>query len=370
MVSEVEGNISPEMDGFDALQSVFPGGSITGCPKSATIAAIDELEATPRRAWTGSIGHIDPRTGQSQWNILIRTLEAKFEDNRWNATVQAGGGLVIGSDPWREVDEAKWKAQAICQAAWNYSPAGETIHTPIGSISASIHPIPPVTPSVQRLIETQDAGLVRPTPPSHPNPIQWHEGLILEDRDELRVLFVDNLDSFSWNIVHAFSTLGAEVVIVPGRLNISDSSALIESVKPTHIVLGPGPGRPEHSELTMAFANAALVGETPPLLGICLGHQAIGLAAGWTLGPTEFGAVHGVPDGIIFDGENQIMTRYHSLALTPTNDLLQIIATDSTTDSLVMGVKHPSHSVTGVQFHPESAGSVEGLSIFKDFLAQ
>jgi len=370
MVSEVEGNLSPEMDGFDALQSVFPGGSITGCPKSATIAAIDELEATPRRAWTGSIGHIDPRTGQSQWNILIRTLEARFEDNRWNATVQAGGGLVIGSDPWREVDEAKWKAQAICQAAWNYSPAGETIHTPIGSISASIHPIPPVTPSVQRLIESQDAGLIRPAPPSYPSPIQWHENLKLEHANGSRILFVDNLDSFSWNIVHAFSTLGAEVVIVPGRLNISDSSALIESVKPTHIVLGPGPGRPEHSELTMAFANAALAGETPPLLGVCLGHQAIGLAAGWKLGPTEFGAVHGVPDGIIFDGEHEIMTRYHSLALTPTNDLLQIIATDSSTDSLVMGVTHPSHSVTGVQFHPESAGSVEGLTIFKDFLAQ
>jgi anthranilate/para-aminobenzoate synthase component II len=120
----------------------------------------------------------------------------------------------------------------------------------------------------------------------------------------------------------------------------------------------------------MAFANAALAGETPPLLGVCLGHQAIGLAAGWKLGPTEFGAVHGVPDGIIFDGEHEIMTRYHSLALTPTNDLLQIIATDSATDSLVMGVTHPLHSVTGVQFHPESAGSVEGLTIFKDFLAQ
>ena len=370
MVSEIEGTLSPEMDGFDALQSVFPGGSITGCPKSATIAAIDELESTPRRAWTGSIGHIDPRTGQSQWNILIRTLEAKLDNNRWNATVQAGGGLVIGSDPWREVDEAKWKAQAICQAAWGFSPAGDTIHSPVGSVSASIHPIPPVTPSVQRLIESQDAGLIRPTLPSFPTPIEWHDGLILEKASRPRVLFVDNLDSFSWNIVHAFSTLGAEVVIVPGRLNISNSDALLDSLKPTHVVLGPGPGRPEHSELTMAFATAALEGKTPPLLGVCLGHQAIGLAAGWELGPAQFGAVHGVPDGIIIDDEHEIMTRYHSLALSPTNDHIRIHATDATTDSLVMGITHPTHFVSGVQFHPESAGSVDGLAIFKDFLAQ
>ena len=88
------------------------------------------------------------------------------------------------------------------------------------------------------------------------------------------------------------------------------------------------------------------------------------------MGPAQFGAVHGVPDGIIIDDEHEIMTRYHSLALTPTNDYIRINATDATTDSLVMGIKHPTHFVSGVQFHPESAGSVDGLAIFKDFLAQ
>ena len=370
MVSEIEGTLCAGMDGFDALQSIFPGGSITGCPKSATIAAIDELEGAPRRAWTGSIGHIDPRTEQSQWNILIRTLEAHFDENTWYATVQAGGGLVIGSDPWREVEEAKWKAQAICRAAWNHSPAGDTTHSPKGSSSMSIHPIPPITPSVQHLIESRDGGLIPPPLLHSPTPIVWHSGLSLDSTDGQRVLFVDNLDSFSWNIVHAFATMDTEVVIVPGRLEVSDVTTLLQSVKPTHIVLGPGPGRPEQSTLTMAFADAALAGNTPPLLGICLGHQAIGLAAGWTLGPSEFGAVHGVPDGILHGDQHQLMTRYHSLALTPTNDRLTVTSTDAVTNRVVMSLSHPDLPVYGVQYHPESAGSVNGLQVFADFLGQ
>jgi len=370
MVSEVEGILSAGMDGFDALQSVFPGGSITGCPKSATIAAIDELEETPRHAWTGSIGHIDPRTGQAQWNILIRTLEAKFDGNAWQATVQAGGGLVIGSDPWQEVEEAKWKAQAICQAAWGFSPAGGTNHSPRGTSSVNIHPIPPITTAVQHLIASRDSSLLPPPLPVAPTPIVWQPGLVLDTATIPRVLFVDNLDSFSWNIVHAFATIGAEVIIVPGRLEVEDSTYLLDSLKPTHIVLGPGPGRPEQSNLTMELAHAALIGETPPLLGICLGHQAIGLAAGWTLGLAEYGAVHGVPDGILTGDKYQVMTRYHSLALTPTNTCLEVTSTDAATNQIVMALSHPELPVYGVQYHPESAGSAKGISIFAKFLGQ
>ena len=234
----------------------------------------------------------------------------------------------------------------------------------------SIHPIPPITSSVQHLIESRYGGLIPPTLPTSPAPIVWNRDLTLESTEGPRVLFVDNLDSFSWNIVHAFATMNAEVVIVPGRLEVSDVATLLRSLKPTHIVLGPGPGRPEQSNLTMAFAEAALAGTTPPLLGICLGHQAIGLAASWTLGPSEYGAVHGVPDGILCGDEHQLMTRYHSLALTPTNNRLIVTSTDASTQRLVMALAHPNLPVYGVQYHPESAGSVDGLSIFADFLGQ
>ena len=164
--------------------------------------------------------------------------------------------------------------------------------------------------------------------------------------------------------------MGAEVIIVPGRLDIDDASSLLATLKPTHIVLGPGPGRPEQSELSMSFAHAALAGQTPPLLGICLGHQAIGVAAGWKLGPSEHGAVHGVPDGVLSGDQHQIMTRYHSLALTPTNNHLEVTSTDAATNQIVMSLSHPELPVTGVQYHPESAGSANGLSIFVDFLGQ
>jgi len=370
MVSEIEGQLAEGKDGYDALHSIFPGGSITGCPKSATIAAIDELEATPRRVWTGSIGHIDPRTGVAEWNILIRTLEARMCEGTWQATVQAGGGLVIGSDPLQEVEEAKWKAHALCKAAWGHAPAGDAVRVPSGSGAVSFHPIPPVTATVRRLIESRDEGLVQGPLPECPSPLRWHEGLHLEPSEGKRVLFVDNLDSFSWNIVHGFATLGAQVIVVPGRIGPADAQALLSELNPTHVVLGPGPGRPEQSTLTTAFATQALKGRGPPLLGICLGHQAIGQAAGWTLSPTRFGAVHGVPDRIQTGDDIEVMTRYHSLALTPTNDTLEVISTDAATASLVMALAHPTLPIRGVQYHPESAGSVEGLTILADFLAQ
>ncbi|MEE2811851.1 MAG: chorismate-binding protein [Candidatus Thermoplasmatota archaeon] len=375
MVSEIEGQLRHDCDGFDALQSLFPGGSITGCPKSATIAAIDELESTPRRVWTGSIGHIDPRTSISEWNILIRTIDTRFESGHWEATIQAGGGLVIGSDPIQEVEEAKWKAHALCQAAWNYAPITTSIHSPRGLNAVSLHPIPPITNTVRQLIESRDVGLIQQSIPDAPAPVKWAPGLRLNRLDTgPRILFVDNLDSFSWNIVHAFATLGAEVIVIPGRGGPIDSEHLIESLHPTHIVLGPGPGRPEQSQLTMNLAKLAFSGNAPPLLGICLGHQAIGLTAGWPLIPSPLGAVHGVPESITSRDETLMMTRYHSLILYPdestvANSELEIIARDATTESLIMAVKHQSIPIFGYQFHPESSGSVDGVSILADFLA-
>jgi len=198
-------------------------------------------------------------------------------------------------------------------------------------------------------------------------------------------LFIDNLDSFSWNIVHAVAQLGAEVVVVEGRGEsaIEDVNHIIQSIKPTHIILGPGPGRPSHSPLTQLFADRAINGnitnpdgEIIPLLGICLGHQALGEAAGWKLISAPLGAVHGVPDDIQIE-ENLLfsripsvtkMMRYHSLILNSTNQDLNIIATDAKTQSLVMALAHPELPVWGVQFHPESCGSPEGWKLLDNFL--
>ncbi|DAC64860.1 TPA: aminodeoxychorismate synthase, component I, partial [Candidatus Thalassarchaeaceae archaeon] len=120
LVSGVGGQLSSETSAGEALSALFPGGSITGCPKIVTMAAIDELEKAPRSAWTGSIGHLNQSAGQADWNILIRTMEARSGPDNWHATVQAGGGVVIDSSPADEVEEARWKAAAVTEATWGF----------------------------------------------------------------------------------------------------------------------------------------------------------------------------------------------------------------------------------------------------------
>ena len=156
----------------------------------------------------------------------------------------------------------------------------------------------------------------------------------------------------------------------------------LETHRPTHIILGPGPSRPEVSPLSMEIAHRALqnrlkILDTPiPLLGWCLGHQAIGLAAGWNLIESPLGAVHGVPSRITHDGsslfenasEEVVMMRYNSLVLEATNEDITANSWDES-GSLIMGLSHPSLPIEGVQFHPESVGSPDGLALLRSFLS-
>ena len=91
------------------------GGSITGCPKTMSMSIIDHLEGAPRGAWTGSIGHLNSKTGIAELSILIRTLDVKVKDNMNTGSVMAGGGIVHDSIPALEVQEAEWKADAITE---------------------------------------------------------------------------------------------------------------------------------------------------------------------------------------------------------------------------------------------------------------
>ena len=113
LVSDITGKIRKDLNVWDALESMFPGGSISGCPKTVTIAAIDQLEGEPRSFWTGSMGIINHKNKSLSLNILIRTLEAHNEKSKWKGIIQAGGGLVIGSNPKTEVKEAKLKADIL-----------------------------------------------------------------------------------------------------------------------------------------------------------------------------------------------------------------------------------------------------------------
>tara|TARA_B100000900_G_scaffold414730_1_gene442236 strand:+ start:881 stop:3121 length:2241 start_codon:yes stop_codon:yes gene_type:complete len=365
LVSHITAMAKPETSGADALQAVFPGGSITGCPRTVVCAVIDQLEEMPRSFWTGSIGYIDVHTGQSAWNILIRTLEAHAVGGRWHATVGAGGGITIASQPKNEVEEAAWKGAALRIAAgWM-----KEEHTALPTGALGIHPLQP--PQAQQM--KQRCG-------------QIHS---LSEAIELHVtgavMFVDNLDSFSFNVADAIAQTGRDVVFLEGKspnserwLGPVELHDLLDKLEPSHLLLGPGPGRPEDAPLTMALAHHALAGQLKmPVLGVCLGHQALALADGRHVNPSPFGPIHGVPVDIEHDGtgvfSSQVshlkLTRYNSLVAVENGEHSLIVNAVESGSGLIMGLRHPTLNVHGVQFHPESIGSRDGQQLIAEFLS-
>lgn len=186
----------------------------------------------------------------------------------------------------------------------------------------------------------------------------------------MRILLVDAYDSFSHIIDQYLLTLGAETEVVRSRTRTVEQ--LVDS-SPDAVVLGPGPGHPAasgHVELVHAFAGRV------PLLGVCLGHQAIGLAYGARVDVAKH-LMHGKTSPVEHDGRGVFagaaapltVTRYHSLIVTGPPPELTVTAT-SLDDGYVMGLRHRTLGVEGVQFHPESVTTDDGLRLFGNFLAQ
>lgn len=186
----------------------------------------------------------------------------------------------------------------------------------------------------------------------------------------MKVLLVDAYDSFTHIIDQYLRTLGAETIVVRSRTRTPDELA---EIRPDAVILGPGPGHPAdsgHVDLVRRFA-----GETP-LLGVCLGHQAIGLAYGARVEVADH-LMHGKTSTIRHDGKGVFaglgpdpeVTRYHSLIVAgglPSD--LEVTAT-SRDDGYVMGLRHRRLPIEGVQFHPESVTTEGGLRLFQNFLA-
>jgi len=186
-----------------------------------------------------------------------------------------------------------------------------------------------------------------------------------------RVLIIDNYDSFTYNLVQELGELGAELEVFR---NDAIDVAAIRATGPDRLLISPGPGRPESAGITCA-AVKELAGEIP-LLGVCLGHQAIGEVFGGTVvaAPT---LMHGKTSEIHHDGRGVFKglpnpftaTRYHSLVVDPGSvpDCLEVSAT--TSDGVIMGLRHRELAVEGVQFHPESILTPEGPSLLATFLS-
>lgn len=182
----------------------------------------------------------------------------------------------------------------------------------------------------------------------------------------MRVLFLENEDSFSWNVVDALPFERDEVVVRPGR----QVAERLESLGDFDaVVVGPGPKDPQRAGLIGVVQAAAV--RRLPLLGICLGHQAIGLAFGARL--VRCRPRHGKPSTVLFERSRlfpscagpQVVMRYHSLCLQDVASPLFVVA--STEDGLPMAVEHASLPIAGLQFHPDSYATPSGRQMVADF---
>ena len=185
----------------------------------------------------------------------------------------------------------------------------------------------------------------------------------------MRVLLVDNYDSFTWNLVHLFEELGAEVTV---RRNDAITLDEARDLGPDRLVVSPGPGRPSDSGVSMELIRE--LGPTVPTLGVCLGHQAIVEVFGGRVGQAQ-ALLHGKTSLVHHDGLGVYAGlppeieagRYHSLAATEVPD--ELVVTARTEDGEVMGVRHEAHPIEGVQFHPESVLTPDGPAIARNFLS-
>jgi anthranilate synthase component II len=184
----------------------------------------------------------------------------------------------------------------------------------------------------------------------------------------VKVLMIDNYDSFTWNLVHLFEELGAEVAVYRNDAISADEA---EALAPDRLVISPGPGRPEDAGVSVELVRR--LGPSVPTLGVCLGHQAIVEAFGGHVGQAH-ALLHGKASRVTHDGAGVFgglpseidAGRYHSLAAVDVPD--ELIVTARTSDGEVMGVRHRVHRIEGVQFHPESVLTPDGPAMAENFL--
>ncbi len=185
------------------------------------------------------------------------------------------------------------------------------------------------------------------------------------------ILVLDNYDSFTYNLVQYLGELGAEMRVARNdTLGVED----VERLQPEGIVISPGPGTPDSAGISLELIRR--FHETTPILGVCLGHQAIGQAFGGTVARARK-QMHGKTSRITHDGKGVFAglepgfeaTRYHSLVVLESSFPAELEISARAEDGEIMGLRHRRFPVEGVQFHPESILTAHGKALLKNFLA-
>ena len=332
LVSEVKGRLSSTIGVPQLFRALFPGGSITGTPKIRATEIITSIEPVPRGAFTGSMGYIS-LNGNMDFNIMIRS--AFYPRGSGEMHIYAGSGIVHDSNPSREWEETMSKAAVL----------------------------------VETLFDSRRTGMAWAPPKISRS---WKQDEFVPKHADARVLVIDNYDSFTYNLVQYISSLGAGVMVY------RNDQATIPELKrtlPSHVLISPGPGRPGESGISLDAVRAF---NAVPLLGVCLGHQAIVESYGGTLEMNRL-PVHGKSSSIIreqighgkdlFNGIPQVFKagRYHSIIARTVPPEIEVTAW--TTKGEIMAVRHKEHPTFGIQFHPESILTQYGMRIISNFLS-
>ncbi|MFD9467156.1 anthranilate synthase component I [Streptomyces sp. NPDC060027] len=319
-VDHVRGRLRPDRDALDAFLSHMWAVTVTGAPKRAAMAFIEEHERSPRRWYGGAVGRIG-FDGGLETALTLRTVQIRDGV----ATVRAGATLLYDSDPVAEESETLLKALALLDAVEEASPA-PAVPVPVPGVSA----YRPGSPGAET---AADGG------------------------GPCRVLLVDHQDSFVHTLADYLRQTGAEVVTYRAGF----PAELLDTVAPDLLVLSPGPGRPGDFGMS-ELIDAALV-RALPVFGVCLGLQGLVEHFGGTLGRLRR-PVHGKPSPIeVTDGGGTLFKnlparfeagRYHSLYAEPRSLPGVLEVTARTPDGTVMAIEHRELPIAAVQFHPES----------------
>ncbi len=186
----------------------------------------------------------------------------------------------------------------------------------------------------------------------------------------MKVLVIDNYDSFTFNLVQLVGKFTSDIIVKRNDKIILDE---INELQPHKIIISPGPGRPEDSKISLDIIKE--LGKTIPVLGVCLGHQGIGICFGAKIIHAPI-LMHGKTSKVMHDNktifkdlpQNFNAGRYHSLIIDRTTLNSDLEITSETADKIVMGIRHRKYPIEGIQFHPESILTPQGENIIKNWL--